>query len=188
MTATEAPALTARQAVVLRFLWAGLLRDGIQPSYREIMDHCAIRSPNAIRHQFRRLAGAGYIAQGSYRCRSLSLVRLPDGRPFLGLKPVVDPAVPAVGPPALTGMQGYFYSWVFAEVLRNGFQPTLREAMARFRWKSLNGPQCHIKALARKGFLGRADGESRSLRLLRTPNGERIAGFAAIEEGEQPWA
>ena len=53
----------------------------------------------------------------------------------------------------LTERQEEILRYVANHVELNGFQPSFREMMDRFKIRSLNGITCHLKAMERKGVI-----------------------------------
>lgn len=82
----------------------------------------------------------------------------------------------------LTPRQDAVLRYVFAATMRDGIQPSTRELAAAFGYKGPNGAYCHLKALARKGWIGLPDAGFRSLRLLRRPDGLPFTGFVLPEQ------
>ncbi len=61
----------------------------------------------------------------------------------------------------------------------SGYPPTVREIGTRFRISSPRGVSDHLEALERKGYIEKAAGKSRGLRLLRKLSGVPIVGSVA---------
>ena len=53
----------------------------------------------------------------------------------------------------LTERQEEILRFIANHVELNGFQPSFREMMDRFKIRSLNGITCHLKAMERKGVI-----------------------------------
>lgn len=53
----------------------------------------------------------------------------------------------------LTPTQRQVYDFLLAYLLEHHRSPAIREVCAAFGWKSPNGAMCHIRALAKKGWL-----------------------------------
>ncbi len=53
----------------------------------------------------------------------------------------------------LTERQEEILRYIANHVELNGFQPSFREMMDRFKIRSLNGITCHLKAMERKGVI-----------------------------------
>ncbi len=67
-----------------------------------------------------------------------------------------------VGDPP-TKKQKAILEWIKKTIRDSGCPPTVREIAAQFKIKSPNGMVCHLKALEKKGYLGRGRlGSSRS--------------------------
>jgi SOS-response transcriptional repressor LexA len=181
-----AASITRRQAELLEIVAAGLLRDGYQPSYIEIAAQLGGRNPYAIWCRFDCLARKGYV-EPTRKGRAIRLLLWPDGGPFAGLRPILDPGDVA-DPAVLTPPQRDLHAWLFGELLRNGYQPSTREAQVATGCSSPNGVTCHLRGLARMGFLARARGDHRAIRFLRVPRGARILGYGPAREGGATWA
>lgn len=76
----------------------------------------------------------------------------------------------------LTDRQLEIFTLIYESARDKGFQPTIREMMPVFGIASENGIHCHLKALAKRGYL-RLEREARALRILRRPDGSRFEGF-----------
>ena len=185
MMAAPPRPLTGRQAQILGLITTGLLRDGYQPSYRGMMAEAGIAWPNGIRCHLRALAAKGYIG-GSGGSRAIPILAWPDGRPFGGIRAAVD-SHDIVDPSGLTETQAAVLGFAFSGLEARGYQPSIREAQDRFKFTSKNGVCCHLRGLSGKGFIGPAGGQSRAIRFLRTPSGERILGYVPVGEGGSPW-
>ena len=83
----------------------------------------------------------------------------------------------------LTDRQRAVLEFISESISDRGFPPTLREIGNRLGIRSTNGVNDHLRALERKGYLTREDMKSRTLRLVRSPNGESLAD--ADSGGEQ---
>jgi repressor LexA len=86
-----------------------------------------------------------------------------------------------VNPSRPTASQVAVFNFIYETARNAGFQPSLREIMARFGIVSPNGVACHLQTLERKGWIRRGDGSSRSVRILRKPDGSPFTGFADKE-------
>lgn len=74
-------------------------------------------------------------------------------------------------PRPMTARQAEIHRWMIDYQKANGKPPTVREIQDRFDIRSPNGAMCHLKALARKGFIGTFPaGESRRYRAVE-PSG-----------------
>lgn len=76
----------------------------------------------------------------------------------------------------LTDRQRAVLEYIEFSIQDRGYPPTLREIGNHMQppIKSTNGVNDHLRALERKGYLTREDMKSRTLRLLRTPDGELV--------------
>lgn len=70
--------------------------------------------------------------------------------------------------PPLTDRQSEVLRFIAKSIASNGYPPTVREVGDKFGM-SCTGANDHIKALVRKGWLSRAAGRARSLRILAAP-------------------
>lgn len=66
--------------------------------------------------------------------------------------------------PPITDRQRAVYEWVVEYCETRGYSPTIRELGNAFGIKSPNGVMCHIKPLAKKGFLRWTPHRSRTIR------------------------
>ncbi len=76
----------------------------------------------------------------------------------------------------LTDRQRAVLEFISESIHVRGYPPTLREIGNHLGIKSTNGVNDHLRALERKGFLTREDMKSRTLRLLRRPDGSPLDG------------
>ena len=74
-------------------------------------------------------------------------------------------------PPRLTPRQRAVLDCIRDTLRRDGRPPTLREIGAAIGIRSTNGVSDHLKALEVKGFIDRASGRSRGLRILEPGGG-----------------
>jgi SOS-response transcriptional repressor LexA len=93
-------------------------------------------------------------------------------------------------PLPLTTAQHDVYLYLYEHARDCGFQPSLNEMCDRFDWSSRNAAAIHLKAIAKKGWIGlRASGgrrgESRAIEILRRPDGARFEGFADKVAGQE---
>ncbi len=72
----------------------------------------------------------------------------------------------------LTDRQRAVLEFISLSIHDRGYPPTLREIGNHLGIRSTNGVNDHLRALERKGYLTREDMKSRTLRLVRTPDGE----------------
>jgi repressor LexA len=76
----------------------------------------------------------------------------------------------------LTDRQRAVLEFISESISDRGFPPTLREIGNKLGIRSTNGVNDHLRALERKGYLTREDMKSRTLRLVRSPDGEALDG------------
>ncbi len=74
----------------------------------------------------------------------------------------------------LTDRQRAVLEFISESITDRGYPPTLREIGNHLGIRSTNGVNDHLRALERKGYLTREDMKSRTLRLVRTPDGEPV--------------
>ena len=74
----------------------------------------------------------------------------------------------------LTDRQRAVLEFIGCQIEDCGYPPTLREIGNHLGIKSTNGVNDHLRALERKGYLTREDMKSRTLRLVRHPDGSPI--------------
>jgi SOS-response transcriptional repressor LexA len=175
--------LTPRQRELYRWFYGQTMRNGFQPSYREVGARFGIIEPSAVAAYFRPLIREGYVAPPPrYEPRRLGLLRTPDGRPFPGFEdaPAYWSPVGDAGPHRpLTGHQREVYAWLYGETLRCGFQPSNAEIAAHFGWSSNNAARVNLIALEQKGYVTSPSlsGQARSRRFLLRPDGRPFRGF-----------
>lgn len=89
-----------------------------------------------------------------------------------------DPIGPLVDL-GLTRRQAEIFLYLFVETMRVGYQPSLRDLMARFGIRSPNGIHSCLRALAHKGWVALAGetGRSRAVQFRRNPDGSPFRGF-----------
>jgi len=75
----------------------------------------------------------------------------------------------------LTDRQRAVLDFISESISDRGFPPTLREIGNRLGIRSTNGVNDHLRALERKGYLTREDMKSRTLRLVRAPDGRTMS-------------
>ena len=75
----------------------------------------------------------------------------------------------------LTDRQRAVLEFISESISDRGFPPTLREIGNRLGIRSTNGVNDHLRALERTGYLTREDMKSRTLRLVRTPDGRTMS-------------
>jgi repressor LexA len=71
----------------------------------------------------------------------------------------------------LTARQTAVLEYIADSIQARGYPPTLREIGNHLGIRSTNGVNDHLRALERKGYLTREDMKSRTLRLMKTPDG-----------------
>jgi repressor LexA len=79
----------------------------------------------------------------------------------------------------LTDRQRAVLEFISDSISDRGYPPTLREIGNHLGIRSTNGVNDHLRALERKGYLTREDMKSRTLRLVRTPDGDPIGSNGA---------
>jgi repressor LexA len=89
---------------------------------------------------------------------------------------------PTTSESPLTRPQGEIFRFVYERARDTGTQPSVREIAARFGFGSINGVGCHLRALARKGWLDLSGGQSRAIRFLKRPDGRPFRGFVEKDE------
>jgi hypothetical protein len=77
----------------------------------------------------------------------------------------------------LTDRQAGIFVYLFEHTRQYGFQPSIRELGDKFAISSLNGVMTHLRSLAHKGWIEQSHSQSRAVRFLRTPTGDRFCGF-----------
>lgn len=82
----------------------------------------------------------------------------------------------------ITDRQRAVLTYVADSITARGYPPTLREIGNHLGIKSTNGVNDHLRALERKGYLTREDMKSRTLRVLRTPDGASVEDPSAPSE------
>lgn len=71
----------------------------------------------------------------------------------------------------LTERQEDILSMIILHINRRGDSPTLREIGKHFGIESTNGVNDHLRALERKGYIGRRERESRAMVVFKFPDG-----------------
>jgi repressor LexA len=66
----------------------------------------------------------------------------------------------------LTSRQAEILDFIRSSIQDRGIPPTIREMLAEFGIRSLNGMRCHLVALKRKRRIQWTPGASRSIRLV----------------------
>jgi repressor LexA len=85
--------LTPKQRAVFEWLFSETLRNGYQPTTREVCEHMGWKSPHAAALHLEALAAKGWLrsCRISGASRALRFLRCPDGTPFHGLVPRTEP-------------------------------------------------------------------------------------------------
>jgi repressor LexA len=81
-----------RSAQVYLYIYETVRRHGYVPTVREMVDHFAMGSTNAMTFHLDKLRANGWIDRDRARSRALRILRLPDGRPFRGFIPITAEA------------------------------------------------------------------------------------------------
>ena len=84
----------------------------------------------------------------------------------------------------LTDRQRAVLQFISDSISDRGYPPTLREIGNHLGIKSTNGVNDHLRALERKGYLTREDMKSRTLRLMRNPDGSPIGQVSANDNSD----
>lgn len=82
----------------------------------------------------------------------------------------------------LTDRQRAVLQFIADSIGDRGYPPTLREIGNHLGIKSTNGVNDHLRALERKGYLTREDMKSRTLRLLREPDGSPLGSGSSSND------
>nr|WP_275407324.1 transcriptional repressor LexA [Cellulomonas marina] len=82
--ASEAPALTRRQRMVLDCIRASVEQRGYPPSMREIGEVVGLVSPSSVKYQLTSLERKGYLRRDPHRPRAMEVVLTDDARPVRG--------------------------------------------------------------------------------------------------------
>jgi repressor LexA len=83
-------------------------------------------------------------------------------------------------PADLTERQREILAFLWESTCRDGFQPDIRTIAEHFGFSSTNGVVCHLRALQRKAWIDMGHNQSRAIRFLRTPAGDKFLGFRPI--------
>lgn len=87
----------------------------------------------------------------------------------------------------LTARQRMIFDFLVEFSQREGYPPTMREIGEFFGIRSTNAVHEHLRALERKGWVERAEGASRGVRVVRQPGGVAAAPVVVVdEEGVDP--
>lgn len=79
----------------------------------------------------------------------------------------------------LTKRQAEILEFIISDLVELQRTPTIREIGSRIGITSTNGIRDHLNALARKGYLQTTELQTRSLRVLRWPDGAEFRLLAA---------
>ena len=74
----------------------------------------------------------------------------------------------------LTARQRNILDYLVEFTRDNGYPPTMREIGGFFGIKSTNGVSDHLRALERKGYVSRSDGQSRGLTVVKASDGRPV--------------
>lgn len=77
-------------------------------------------------------------------------------------------------PVPLTGRQLMALNFIRSHIEARGYPPTLREIGENMGIRSTNGVNDHLRALERKGYLRKADGAARAIRLTGVPCNDSV--------------
>lgn len=75
---------------------------------------------------------------------------------------VVEKEAPTPAP--ITDRQREVYDWIVDFCETRGYSPTLRELCRAFKFHSPNGAVCHVRPLARKGWISWQPNQPRTIR------------------------
>jgi repressor LexA len=76
--------LTRQQELVYRWIFEMTMRNGYQPSMRELQLNFDLSSPNGTMCHMRALQKKGYVRLGKGQSRATRFLKTPEGRPFEG--------------------------------------------------------------------------------------------------------
>jgi repressor LexA len=76
--------LTPQQELIYRFIFEHTMREGFQPSMRELQLHFDLNSPNGTMCHMKALQKKGYIRLGRGQSRANRFLKTPDGESFTG--------------------------------------------------------------------------------------------------------
>ena len=94
------------------------------------------------------------------------------------------PHTPAVAGEELTARQRMIFDFLVEFSQREGYPPTMREIGEFFGIRSTNAVHEHLRALERKGWVERAEGASRGVRVVRQPSDEAAPVVVVESDGE----
>lgn len=72
------PDLTDRQQAILSAIHAGIVKDGMPPTMRELAEAVGLASPSSVKAQLETLEDKGYIKRDDHRSRAIHLLRDPE--------------------------------------------------------------------------------------------------------------
>lgn len=173
--------LTDKQLKLYRHVFEHAMREGFQPSYRDICRRFRL-APNAVFCRFAGLVRHGFVSLSDGDGRAVRFLLTPDGKPFRGF--ALGRAIGRATDRRLTDRSHAVYSHVFEHAREHGRQPSFREVMATFGITSPNGVAFHFRAACDKGYADLSHGRARSLRFIFTPDGKPFRGF--ILPSEEP--
>ena len=79
----------------------------------------------------------------------------------------------------LTPRQAEVLAWLIAFAAEHGYAPTIREQCRAFGLTNPEAAACIRRELRRKRYIDWADGLSRTIRILRTPEGRKCSGVVS---------
>lgn len=91
---------------------------------------------------------------------------------------MTPPRGPA-GSTALTARQRNILDYLVGYIDDHGYPPSMREIGNFFSIKSTNGVSDHLRALERKGYISRSDGQSRGMTILKHADGKATSRSSA---------
>lgn len=92
---------------------------------------------------------------------------------------------PTLNATDLTARQSNILEYLSNFVDDHGYPPTVREVGSFFGIKSTNGVSDHLRALERKGYISRSDGQSRGLTILKGADGRSSTRRAPLGAGPE---
>jgi repressor LexA len=97
---------------------------------------------------------------------------------------IQDPKIDDLIALGLTTRQAEVYLFLLRQTCENGYQPSYRDTMNASGFISPRAINCHLEALARKGWVGSYGGRSRAISFLRNPDGSPFRGFMPRPEDD----
>ena len=91
------------------------------------------------------------------------------------------PNSPVAAGEALTARQRMIFDYLVEFSQREGYPPTMREIGEFFGIRSTNAVHEHLRALERKGWVERAEGASRGVRVMRQPTEVAAAPVVIVD-------